>query len=879
MSDWLIQTFRRALAVFSKRDMDNDLDAEMRAHIDLATEEYIGRGLSPAEARRQALIRFGGRDSATELHRDTRGLPLIEVLMQDLRYAFRTFRRDRVFTLVAVLILAVGIGANVAVFSVINAILLRPLPFSDPQRLAWLASNRGEGGLSAITYNVESYEEFQRHNQSFEQIAGYNPFMGDGAWKLLGRGEPQPVDGIQVTGNFFQTLGVQPAVGRFFLPEECKKGGRPAVILSNAFWHRQFGGDPGIVGQSITLDSSQVTVVGVLPESFDFSSVFFPASNIDAFGPAILDDLRDTGNVLSMVGRLKPGVTFAQAQAEATALLPELRAAHPNWEEYSATIWSLKDYVSGKLQRSLIVLWSAVGLIFLIICVNLSNLMLARTAARNKEFALRSALGAGRGRLARQLLTESLALSITGSIFGVGLGFALTTYFSHQTSVALPLLSRAKVDWYSLGWAALIGLAATLLLGIGPIFKISSGTLSEALKDSGQGLSEGNKHARLRSILVISEMALACVLLVGAGLLLRSFVRVLDVDLGFNPENASAITVDIRDPENAAKRGAELQEVIRKVEEIPGVESAGISDMLPLGRNRNWGLWAKGRLYSRDSMLGAYVRVVSPGYLRAMGMRLVGGRDFTWDDGPKGQPVIIINQAAARLHWLGQDPVGRTAYVAGSMECQIVGVISDVRQRSLEQAAGPEFFIPITQAYPEGADLVIRSKLPPQSLQSTVMNTLRSLNPTQPVAELRPIQRIVDKSVSPRRFFVMLVAVFALLGLVLAALGIYGVISYSVARQTQEIGIRRALGATGPQVQLSVIARTLRLALIGVILGIIASVAVGRWIASLLFGTQPGDPATLAVIVLMLGIVALIAGYIPARRAARVDPVVALRGN
>jgi predicted permease len=880
MIEFVLHTLRRLRAVFRDTQLEHDLDAEMAAHLDLAIEENMQRGMSAAEARRQALIRFGGVGQAKEQHRDARGLPALEILLQDLRYAFRTYRRNRGFTVIAVLILALGIGANIAVFSVVNTIMLRPLPFPEPQQLTWLAAGRGVGGLSNVTYTVSAYEEFQRHNQSFQQITCYNPFLGNSETKLIGQGDPQPVAGLMVAENFFQTLGVQPFLGRLFSPEECQKGGPPVVILGQAFWQRQFGGDPRIVGQTITLNNINATVIGVLPSTFDFGSVFSPGVRMDIYIPARLDDMRDWGNTLAVVGRLKPEVTVAKAQAEADLLFPELRAAHPEWfNDYSTTVKELKDHVSGKLHRALIVLWCAVGLIFLIICVNLSSLMIARTAARSKEFALRTALGAGRGRLIQQLLTESLLLSFAGAVLGVALAYTITFYISHQGSIALPLLSSVGVDASALAWAGLIAILAGVLFGLAPSLRISSGSLQEALKDSGHGVSEGKKRARLRSVLVISEMALACVLLVGAGLLMRSFLRVLDVDLGFEPNRAAVIKVDYDNSDNPARRSAILKEMLEQVSAVPGVEAAGVTDMLPLDRNRSWGLVAKGRDYAKGEDLSAIIRIVTPGYLRAMGMRLLKGRDFSWQDTSDSEKVILINEAAARRHWPGEDPVGRMAYGIGRGESRIIGVISDIRQSSLEETVSSEVYAPVTQADPEGAELVVRSTLPPEVIASSVMDTLRARSPNQLAAEFRPIQQLVDQAVSPRRFFVLLVSAFAALGLILAALGIYGIISYSVIRQTQEIGIRMALGATAGRIQLDVIAKTLRLTLVGVALGTLASLVAARWIASLLFETVPIDLITFAGTIFLLSCVAFVAGYIPARRASRIDPMIALRSN
>ena len=592
-----------------------------------------------------------------------------------------------------------------------------------------------------------------------------------------------------------------------------------------------------------------------------------------------MDELRTWGNTLALVGRLKPGVSVAQAQAEADVLFPQLKAAHQEWwGDYTSTVTSLKQFVTGKLRRSLVVLWCAVGLILLIVCVNLSNLMLARAAARSKEFALRSALGAGRGRLFRQLLTESVVLSSAGALLGLGLAFAITKYVAHQGSIALPLLSSVKVDGAALGWTLLVTAAVALLFGSAPGLNISTGNLQSTLKESSAGTTTGRRHERLRAGMVISEVALACVLLIAAGLLLQSFLKVLDVDLGFHPSRAAVIKVDYDDGGNPERRGAVLQEMLRNIKSIPGVEEAGVADMLPLGRNRSWGLSAKGKVYPRDYDQSALARVVTPGYLPAMGMHLKEGRDFNWRDTSKSEPVVIINEAAARRFWFSEDPLGRFARVNGR-DTRVIGVIADVREHSLEETTGAEMYLPVTQADPEGAELVVRTRLAPESLAPSVMKTLRALNPAQPATEFRPLQNIVDRSVSPRRFFVLLVSSFAALGLILASLGIYGVISYSVTQQTQEIGIRMALGATAPRVQIGVMARALRLTVFGIALGAVASLGAARWIEALLFGTTPNDPKTFAAIVLLLAAVALLAGYIPARRASRIDPIVSLRTN
>ena len=893
MRHFLQEAFNHIRSFFRGDPLDQELSQEMSTHLEMAVEENIASGMSVKEARRYALVRFGGVAQAREQHRESRGLPWLDVLMQDLRFTFRTLKRECGFTTVAVLILALGIGANVAVFSVVNTILLRPLPFHEAQRLVRIVEKDPKSGESSKTYTADATQDFQQQNRSFESVSGYFAFTGPDNFKLVGKGQPVPVTGLLVAEGFFQTLGVAPTLGRLFRSGEFVQHAQPVILLSYPFWKRQFGGDRSIVGRAINLSSfdlaslsqsnSSAIVIGVLPNTFDFGSIFSPGAKVDLFAPYIMDDFREDGNDLALVGRLKSGVTLAQAQSDADQLFPELyfEHHHPEYGKgYTGQLTELKGYVSGKLRRSLIVLWCAVGLILLIVCVNLSNLLLARAAARSREFAMRRALGASRSRLVRQLLTESLVLALAGAAVGLGFAWLIVSYLAHQGSIALPLLSMVRVDGTVLAWTLLIAVGAAVLFGSAPGLRISSGNLQEVLKDGGLGASDGRKHERTRSSLVITEVALACVLLVGAGLLLRSFLRVLDVDLGFEPSRAAAISVDYDDGGNPAKRVAIWQDVVSRSLTIPGVEAAGISDNLPMSRNRSWGIAAKGQQKPTErDFIGVFVYIVSPGYLKAMGMRLVEGRDIGWEDLAGNRSVVVLDQTVARKLWPGQDAIGRTA-IAGGQHAQVIGVIADVRESSVEDNAGAQMYLPATQQFgPEGCNLVVRSKLPPSALATSVMRALREINPGQPATEFKPIQGLVDHATSPRRFFVLLVGIFAGLGLLLASLGIYGVVSYSVTRQTQEIGIRMALGATETRVQLDVIWRTLRLALAGIGIGVVASLAVARVIASLLFRTAPTDPVTFVGMLILLGAVALLAGYLPARRASKVEPMAALRTN
>jgi predicted permease len=867
----------RVRAVFRQTDLDREFDDEAAAHIQLAVDENVRRGMNEDDARREALIQFGGVLQSKEHHRTARGLPFVEVAIQDLRYTARTLRRDPGFTFVAVVMLGLGIGANAAVFSVVNEILLRPLPFTNPQHLVWIEQANGTSGLSSLTYSVDAYEGFRARNRSFEDVTGYFAFFSPDNSRLSGHGDPLPITTVNVVGNFFHLLGVEPVIGRVFTPDETQRNGRSAVLLAYPFWQRQFAGDPRVVGQVIDLNGQPATVVGVLPDRFDFGAVFSPGTRVDAFVP-IPEEMRDWGNTLSLFGRLRPGVTLERANAEARAIAPELyfNVKRANSKGgYTATVLGLKEHVSGQLRRSLVVLWCAVGFTLLIVCVNLANLLIARTGARTKELAMRAALGAGRGRLIRQLLTESLLLSGAGAAVGLGLASAVTRYLSRQGSVTLPLLSSVRLDDAALAWTLLVASASCVAFGLVPAVKMSARDLQSALKDVGHGVSTGRTHHRLRSSLVVSEIALACVLLVGAGLLLRSFLRVLDVDLGFRPAGVAAIKTDM-DGGEPQRRGAILHETLRQIQAIPGIEMAGVTDNLPLEGNRSWGLSAKGKQYRFDELPGTFVYVITPGYLETMGMRLRQGRLFTWGDGASSQPVVVVNETAARYLWPGVDPVGQIALVNGR-DTRVIGVVSDVRESSLEKTGAWQMYLPFTQAGPVGSILTVRSTLPASALASSIMRALRSLNPLQPATQLRPIQVSVDHAVSPRRFFMLLVAAFAAFGLMLAALGVYGVISYSVAQRTQEIGIRMALGATAGRVQSGIIWQTMRLVLIGVVIGAAGAAALSRLVASMLFETAPTDPAAFIGTVILLACAALAAALVPAHRAANVDPMRALR--
>jgi predicted permease len=879
MGDAIRVLWAKVRAIFLKSEMDDEFNAELEAHLDLLSAEYEQAGMKPQDARRAAILKVGGREALREENRDSRGLPFLEVLSQDVKYALRTLRRDKGFAIFAILIAGLGVGASCTVFSVVNTILIHRLPFKDPEQLAWVANHDdATNDMSGRTSQVDHFKDLRDKNQSFSEMAAYFAFYGVGDAKLIEGGEPERLTSVPVSQNFFPLLGVEPQIGRQFSEDEAKFNGPRAVMLSDGIWRRKFGADSHIVGRSLDFDGGPKTVVGVLPAWFDFSTVFTPGSHVDVFECFPLSpETNKWGNTLSIVGRLKPGVSVKTAQAEATVLAKLQKEAHKERNDFDPKVSMLTEHVSGRLRPALFVLAAAVGVVMLIVCANLSNLLLARGTTRQKEIAIRATLGAGKMRLIRQMLTESLMLSFCGAIVGLVLAFVGTRVLAHLTSISIPLLGEVHIDVTVLAFTLLIALATGLVFGLLPALQVRGLRLHDTLKDANRGSSVGRGHAWVRNALVISEIGLACVLVVGAGLLIRSFMRVLDVNMGFNAEGTAAVRVDPNASyKTQEQRNAYFTEVLRRVNDIQGITGAGMSDAIPLGHNRSWGVAAKGVQYTPETYPEGFPRIISEGYFHAIGIPLKKGRDFSARDDKGTLNVIIVNETCARSLWPGEDPIGKI--VAEDVDRTVVGVVGDVHHMSLEEGSGNEFYIPLRQIQDYGSvDLVVRTSMSTAELGSRLREALLPIEPNLPTSNLRTMQSMVDRAVSPRRFVVILLGGFAAFALVLASLGIYAVISYSVSQRTQEIGIRMALGASSEMLQKSILMQTLWLAAIGVVGGIVGSWILARALSGMLFGVQPTDPVTFACMVLILTAVACLAGYLPARRASQIDPMAALR--
>ncbi|HLH02443.1 MAG TPA: ABC transporter permease [Bryobacteraceae bacterium] len=877
----LYRAAARIRALFASRAFDQDLSSEIESHISLRTEDHLRRGVPPEEAERLARVEFGSVSQLREAHREIRGVPFVDTLLQDLRYALRLSRQNPGFTLFAVLIIGLGIGASSTVFSIVNSLLIRPLPFRDATRLVWI-SNLADDGISEWNTQVDNFLDLRAKNTSFSDLTGYFGHFEPGDTKLTEGGLTHRLSGLRVSQNFFPFLAVQPLLGRNFTGEECKPNGPGAALLSYGFWRRYYASDPTIVGRQITLNDQPVTIVGVAPSSFDFGTVFAPGNHIDVFLPMPLsEETNRWGNTLSIIGRLKPGITLPRARTELKILAARMQRLHPERQTFRPVLTSLDEHVTGHVRRPVIVLAWAVAIVMLTVCANIANLQLARSLGRQKEIAVRVAIGAGRRRLIRQMLTEGMVLSLCGAVFGLLLAFLVVRLLAGLTAFKLPLLSTVRMDPACLAFSLSLALISGLLFGLAPALQISLASVHDKLKDTTRSATGTRHHLWLRNTLVVSEIVLACVLLSGAGLLIRSFINVLQLNLGFQPERAAAFHID-HNYSSLEEKTKFCDRVLERVRTLPGIRAAALTDNLPLVGDRSWDIAAKGKLYQRGHYPEGFIRLVSDGYIRAMGIPLRAGREFTPRDTSTSEPVALVNETAARTLWPGQDPIGQLVIAEGGQHParRVVGVVADVRHRSLEQGSGCELYIPLPQR-DENTPLylVVRTALPPAALAFSIRTALRPIAPGLSTDEFRTMQQVVDAAVSPRRFIVLLLSGFSAFALVLAALGIYAVISYSINQRQIELGIRMALGATVRELQGDVLLQALKLASLGMLMGGIAAWSVSRALASLLFGVTSTDPLTFFATVLVLTSIALVAAYLPAVRISKIEPQAALRGS
>ena len=809
--------------------------------------------------------------------------------MNDLKFAFRQLLKNPGFTAVAMLTLALGIGSCTAMFSVVRAVLLRPLPFAHPDRLVWI-ENTFPGGLSSRTSTVNTLLEWRAQNQSFEELGAYFAFFDYIRYTLTSDGEPQRLRGVGVWQDFLDVLGVQPMLGRGFVEEECRWNGPrtiywqvKTVILSHAFWQQHFAGDRNVVGRSLVLNGEPAEIVDVMPPSFDFASVFAPGKSVELFVPfPLVKETAAWGNTIFATGRLKPSVTVAQAQAEFNVINDGLRSSRKLSPGAGARMVGLEEYVRGGFRTAFGMLSGAVACVLLIACVDLSNLLLARANARRKEFAVRVALGAGSWRLVRQAMTESLLLAFGGCVLGMPLAIAGTATLARLQALSIPLLQTSTFDATAFGFTVITTCVAGLLCGMLPAWRLSRGATQQHLIDAGQRGTVGKPGVLIRQSLIVAEIGLACVLLVGAGLLIRSFTALLNVNLGFQPKNALSWRADpTRQFDSRAATARYLDQLVERIAAVRGVESAGLTDTLPLGRNREFLVGTKGEDYLPGQMPVAFPRIVDQNYLQTMGIALRAGRYFDAHDIDGAEKVVIINETLARNLWPGRDAVGQILRVGGLGEWLVAGVVEDVRHSTLEEKPSGEIYLKFHQSGGLGegraVELVVRTSRLPKSLVRDVRAASKEFDPTLPSSEFTTLEQIVDRAVAPRRMITNLLGGFSSLALVLASIGLYGVIAYSVGQRTHEIGIRLAIGAQCSHVLRLIVGEGLKMAMIGVALGLIAAWFVTRVLKNMLFGVSATDPFIFAINAAIMIAVDALACWLPARRATKVDPMEALR--
>jgi predicted permease len=867
-----VSWFNRFSNLFRRDKMGEELDEELQFHLEARRRDNLNAGMNEEAARHDATRRFGNAALAKERAHEVNIVMSIETIGRDLRYALRSLRKSPGFTVVAILTLALGFGANIAVFTVVNGVLFRPLPFPDPGRLFLISDQSKEGMLGLFD---RDYLEYRRHVQAFEQIATFN----EDSVTLTGAGEAARLPTADVTSSFFSMLEVNPAMGRAFLPEEERYGSNRVVLLSDKIWRSRFGADPKILGKAITLDGIAYSVIGVMPVDFAFpheAALWLP-----------LEVGGDPGNFYTraVVGRLRPQASQQQAQAELEAIakhLPPLPVARR--ESMVAEVLPMKDLVVGKIRKSLLIFMGAVAFVLLIACANVANLLLMRGSSRQREIAVRNALGASRGRVIRQLLTESTLLSLGGAAAGILLAMlGVPALLALAPAAGVPRIEEIHIDGWVLTFALLLGAFTGILFGLAPALQATGNRVRAFLALSGPTLTA--RRARLRSILVVSEIALALVLLTGAGLMLKSFMRMRAVDPGFRIENILTMTVDLPDASypTATAIQAFHADILAKLSNLPGVAAAGAVNFMPLQPVLIRGDFNLdgGRKLPRDYNVAK--PDVSPDYFRVMGIRFLKGRGFTDQDNSSAPGVVIISQSVARTLWPGQDPIGQRITMEDEPKPKdwltIIGIVDDVRQRLTGRplAATYQPYQQVTRPFfLSHMSFVVRTVTNPQSVAAEMRAVLRDVDKNQPVS-IAALTDLADASTAETWFQARLISTFSILALFLAAIGIYGVLAYAVTERTREIGIRMALGAKKSDVTFMLLKRTLLLVMAGVALGGTGALVLTRVLAKFLFEVKPTDPATFLCVAAILALTGMIAGLLPAQRATRVDPVVALR--
>jgi putative ABC transport system permease protein len=877
--------------LWRRRQLEEQLDKELRFHLDQHASDLIASGRDLEEAQRQARLAIGGPEHVKEKCRDARGTRWLEDLLQDVRFGLRMLVKNPGFTLIALLTLSLGIGANAAIFSIVKSVLIQPLPFVRPDRLMQ-AQYRPKPGFIVPQDDMLSWidrrdvVDWRTRSRSFERIGGYWTAM----LTLRGEGVPEVITGVSVTHDLLPALGIQPALGRYFLPEESKLGGDRLIILSDDLWRSRFGADPGIVGQTIRSNDGTYVIVGVMPPGFNFplkqrNDVRMPSRQTGFWTLAdddLIREIRDTRQY-NVLLQLKPGVSFEQAHVELETLFAQRAHDNPATADnpmIGVRLVSLKDHTVGEGGAVLLMLFGAIGLVVLIVCANIANLLLARADGRRKEMAVRQSLGASRLRLVRQALTESLLLALAGGAAGVVLAACSLRLLLKLSPHYIPRLGESRIDAWTLAFTLMVTVMVGLLFGALPAWRSARVDLNETLKQTaGRAGAWRSSLAAPGNLLMIFEVALALMLTLGAGLLLNSFARLMMVDPGLRTDGVTAALI----PSNFAF----FRQVIERLERTPGIEAAGVSNGLPLAGvgagDPNLRIEGRPRTTLDDRSMTSRIHVVSSDYLRTLGIPLLRGRPLTANDTATTLPVAVINETAAQRFWLGADPIGKRLSLSyGRPEgqevwWQVVGIVKSTRHSGLVQEPVPEVYIPVEQEPWPTPLLFVRSPLPRAAVTGAIRQAVAAIDKNQPIMTIFSMDDLLADSISIQRFSVALLGGFSVLAMILAMMGIYGVVSYTVGQRTPEIGIRVALGAQRRDVVRLILAQGLKPVLIGSGIGLIAAIALSRVLSSLLYGVTATDPATFAIVFLFLTFAALLACYLPARRATKVDPMTALR--
>ena len=891
----------RLRSLFRRERVEEELDDELQFHFEQAITKGIRAGLTRDEAMRQAHILIGGIAQVKEECRDARGVRLMAILMQDTRYALRMLRQKPLFTAFAILTLTLGIGANTAIFSIVNAVLLRPLPFPEPDRLVRIRFSNPGLGLHGVLYSLPELEDLRNRPGVFEHVTG----TCRGSVNMTGGAQPERLEVVMASPNYFTMLGVSPQIGRLFGPEDRTPGLAPSAVISDSLWRRDFSGDPNVLTRTIRIDNEAYQVVGVLPPGFRNPGRTGRTSPHDvdlwlAYGfmaPSDPKPLRSARAFPGVIGRLKRGITFEQAQARLTAVAEEIRrdfpADYPPQAQWTIEIVPMRDDIVGDVRPMLLVLLGTVTLIVLIVSLNLANLLLARASSRQQEMAVRAALGASRPRIVAQMLVESMLLSAIGGITGIATAFLGLRFMLRAIPGSIPRLTEVNLDWRVLQFALLISLLTGLIFGLAPAAHASRSNLISGIREGSRGAGPSVKTGRFRDVLVISELALAVVLMVGAGLLLRTVRSLLEENPGFNPTQVVTANVNLPypgDPEKdpyhtLAKQIAFYRELSRRVDSIPDVTQAGFVSQLPTSDfGFRFLLGIEDRPANGDGDFHARDILISPGYFQVMQIPLVRGRYFS-DGDEEGKPrVAIVDESTARRYWPDRDAIGRRISLGQGAWMTIVGIVKDVKQDGLDTVGFPHVYVPMYQDFDASTGyifrdfvIVARTSMPASALEPEIRRRVSGVDASLPVYDIASMDELIDRSLISRRFTAQMVGGFAVVALVLASIGIYGLLAFMVGQRSREIGIRVALGGSRFDVLKLIMGKGVILAGLGIVAGVLVAAAAASMMGSVLYGVRPHDPGVFLEVSVVLFSMTILASYLPARIALRVDPNIALR--